>query len=192
MNPKTLLQDPRLKSLRDVVIFATILLGFHFLFRYWANHLHYYPIHETVGEINKFLMALLYENSLWALQHLTTIDFTTDPETRTFWYAGGSVYISAGCSGFKPFMQWIVLMLLFPGPWKHKLWFIPTGLLITHLVNIFRIDSLVIILNYYPQHWHFTHDYILRPFFYVVMFGLWVFWVEKITPTKKSLKKKRS
>jgi exosortase/archaeosortase family protein len=76
-------------------------------------------------------------------------------------------------------------MLFFPGPWIHKLWFIPLGLIITHLVNVFRIDSLVIILDYYPQHWHFTHDYILRPFFYVVMFGLWVFWVEKITPQKK-------
>jgi len=192
MNPKTLLQDPRLKSLRDVVIFATILLSFHFLFRYWANQLHYYPIHAAVGEINKFLMALLYENSLWALQHLTTIDFTTDPETRTFWYAGGSVYITTGCSGFKPFMQWIVLMLLFPGPWKHKLWFIPLGLLVTHLVNVFRIDSLVLVLDYFPQHWHFTHDYILRPFFYVVMFGLWVFWVEKITPARKNLKKNHS
>ena len=30
-----------------------------------------------------------------------------------------------------------------------------------------------------PDHWHFTHDWILRPFFYVVIFLLWVWWVEK-------------
>jgi exosortase/archaeosortase family protein len=185
MQLKSLYHDPRLKPLKDIAIFSIILLGFHFLIRYWSGHLQYWPIKNTVGEINQFLMRLLYDNSLWALQHLTTIDFTTDPETRTFWNAGGSVFITAGCSGFKPFLQWIFLMLLFPGPWKHKLWFIPAGLFITHLVNIFRIDSLVVILGYYPQHWHFTHDYILRPFFYVVMFGLWVFWVEKITPQKK-------
>ena len=185
MNLKTILTDPRIKSLRDVIIFVFILLSFHFLFRYWADHFHYWPIADTVGQINQYLMRLLYDNSLWALQHLTTYDFRTDAETRTFWLNGGSVYISAGCSGFKQFLQWIVLMLFFPGPWKHKLWFIPLGLIITHLVNVFRIDSLVIILDYYPQHWNFTHDYILRPFFYVVMFGLWVFWVEKVTPKTK-------
>jgi len=185
MNLKTILTDPRIKSLRDVIIFVFILLSFHFLFRYWAYHFHYWPIADTVGQINQYLMRLLYDNSLWALQHLTTYDFRTDAETRTFWLNGGSVYISAGCSGFKQFLQWIVLMLFFPGPWKHKLWFIPLGLIITHLVNVFRIDSLVIILDYYPQHWNFTHDYILRPFFYVVMFGLWVFWVEKVTPKTK-------
>jgi len=50
---------------------------------------------------------------------------------------------------------------------------------IIHLVNVFRISGLSILLLYFPKHWQFTHDYIFRPFFYVVMFLLWVWWVEK-------------
>lgn len=185
MTFKSFYNDPKFKSLKDIAIFCVLLLSFHFFYRYWAQDLHYYPFYHQVAPINSFLMKLLYDSSLWVLQHWTNYDVTTDPETRTFWLNGGSVFISSGCSGFKQFLQWIFLMLLFPGPWKHKLWFIPAGLVITQLINIMRIDILVIILDYYPQHWHFTHDYILRPFFYVVMFGLWVFWVEKITPQKK-------
>lgn len=78
-------------------------------------------------------------------------------------------------------------MTFFPGPWKHKLWFIPLGLIIIHLVNVFRISGLAYYLKYTPpqEYWEFSHDYIYRPFFYVVMFALWIWWVEKILPKKK-------
>ena len=129
-------------------------------------------------------MKLLYENSDWALANITTCDYSADPETRTFLFGAGSVYITAGCSGFKQLLQWLVLMIFFPGPWKHKLWFIPLGLVVVHLVNVFRIDGLVIILDYFPEYWQFTHDYIMRPLFYAVMFGMWVIWVEKFAEKK--------
>ena len=185
MNIKKLLSNKQIKPLINVAIFAILILSFHFFFRYWANSLHYWPIITVVGDINNFLMKLLYDNSLWVLQNLTTCEITYDDATRTIWLGPGAVYVSAGCSGFKQFLQWIVLMVFFPGPWKQKLWFIPLGLVMVHLVNIFRIDVLVIILDYYPQHWHFTHDWILRPFFYVVMFGMWVIWVERFYQPKK-------
>jgi hypothetical protein len=35
-------------------------------------------------------------------------------------------------------------------------------------------------MNNWPQHWDFSHDYLFRPFFYLVIFLLWVWWVEKI------------
>ena len=179
-----LIEHNKFKPLINVALFSILILGFHYFFRYWAGSLHYWPIITFVSDINSFLMKLLYDNSLWVLQNLTTYDITYDDSSRTIWLGPGAVFVSSGCSGFKQFLQWIVLMTFFPGPCKQKLWFIPLGLVIVHLVNIFRIDVLVIILDYYPQHWQFTHDWILRPFFYVVMFGMWVFWVEKFQSIK--------
>ncbi|MFK5856651.1 MAG: exosortase/archaeosortase family protein [Bacteroidota bacterium] len=129
---------------------------------------------------------LLYNNSVWALKHLTTYEFTTDNALKTIYIGKGYVSVNHGCSGFKQFLQWIVLMVFFPGPWKHKLWFIPAGLVVVHLVNVFRISSLSIILEYNQSQsfWDFSHDWILRPFFYVVMFGMWVIWVEKLVDKK--------
>ena len=179
MNIKQLLSNKQIKPLINVAIFAILILGFHFLFRWWAYDLSYWPIHGLINPTYEFLTNLLYNNSVWALEHLTTYKFSTDDNLREIFLGAGSVGVNFGCSGLKQFLQWIVLMGFFPGPWKKKLWFIPSGLIIIHLVNIFRISGLSILLDYYPQHWQFSHDYLFRPFFYVVMFGMWIIWVEK-------------
>ena len=166
----------------DIALFAFLILGFHFLFRFWAYHLHYQPFRAIVMPVYEFLTNLLFHNSVWALRHLTSYSFTT--HGRDILMGAGHVGVHSGCSGLKQFLEWIVLMTFFPGPWKHKAWFIPLGLVVIHLVNIFRISGLSILLIYFPEHWQFTHDYIWRPFFYVVMFLLWVWWVEKFRDRK--------
>ena len=177
MNIKSFFHEKRFRPFFDIALFAFLILGFHFLFRFWAYHLHYQPFQAIVMPVYKFLTNLLFHNSVWALRHLTSYSFTT--HGRDILMGAGHVGVHSGCSGLKQFLEWIVLMTFFPGPWKHKAWFIPLGLVVIHLVNIFRISGLSILLIYFPEHWKFTHDYIWRPFFYVVMFLLWVWWVEK-------------
>ncbi len=42
------------------------------------------------------------------------------------WFSNnGYVGVNESCSGLKQFYQIAVLFILFPGPWKHKLWYIP-------------------------------------------------------------------
>jgi len=84
--------------------------------------------------------------------------------------------VNDSCSGLKQFFQIAVVFLLFPGPWKHKAWFIPASILVMHGVNILRIVILSIVLIKWPGYWQFSHDWILRPFFYVVIFAEWLIW----------------
>jgi exosortase/archaeosortase family protein len=76
-----------------------------------------------------------------------------------------------------------VIMIFFPGPWKHKLWYIPTGILVIHLTNLVRIAGLAILRLPFPdpKFFHFFHDYIFKTFFYVVIFLMWYIWYEKFT-----------
>ena len=90
------------------------------------------------------------------------------------------MYINESCSGLKQMLQFSLLMILFPGPWIKKLWFIPLGIIVMHLTNLFRVVGLAVVMNTRPQYWDFSHDYIFRPIFYVVIFGLWLYWVERI------------
>jgi exosortase/archaeosortase family protein len=76
-------------------------------------------------------------------------------------------------------------MILFPGSWKKKLWYIPLGILVLHIVNIFRIVILSVVVVNWPRNWDFIHESIMRPFFYVVIFAMWVLWVERIRGEKK-------
>jgi len=171
----------------NVAIFTILILGFHFFFRWWAyGDNKYWPIEGLIAPVYDFLANLLYNNSIWVLHHLTNYDFTTSDELRTIYLGKGYVGVGYGCSGLKQFLQWIVLMSFFPGPWKHKAWFVPLGLLIIHIINVMRITMLSTYLHYEPSQtsWTFAHDYLLRPFFYVVMFLLWVVWVERFVEKK--------
>jgi exosortase/archaeosortase family protein len=93
--------------------------------------------------------------------------------------------VNESCSGFKQMWQVLVLFLFFPGPWKHKLWFIPMGMFSMFLVNVLRIVGLSFAMIYWPEQWDFIHLWILRPFYYVVIFILWVLWVEKVGGMKR-------
>lgn len=182
MRINKLLSNPKIDPLKNVALFAILILCFHFLFRYWAYDFHYWPINRLVHAVNEFLANLLFNNSVWTLNRLTNLDFTIDIGLRKIYILNGYVGVNYGCSGFKQFLQWIVLMTFFPGPWRNKIWFIPTGIIVVHLVNIFRISFLTVILVFgaSQETWDFAHDYILRPFFYVIMFAMWVIWVEYI------------
>jgi exosortase/archaeosortase family protein len=124
---------------------------------------------------------LVYDQSTWFIENILPISITKG-ETRMICFDnGGFIGINHGCSGLKQILQFTLLFLIFPGPWKKKLWFIPLGIVIVHLTNLFRIIGLSIITVNIPQYWDFSHDYLFRPFFYVVIFLLWVWWVEKLS-----------
>jgi exosortase/archaeosortase family protein len=53
------------------------------------------------------------------------------------------------------------------------------GIVIVHFTNLFRITGLAVVTVTIPDYWDFAHDNLFRPFFYVVIFFLWVWWAEK-------------
>ncbi len=189
-----LIQKYRLQGIIDVLLFAGILLFFHFLYRGNRDIFTHWSFYKNSSE---FLSNTVFH---WvdALVSITRIPFESFEHLtrngsifkRAFLYYGslnyGIIYVSWGCSGLKQFYQWVFLIALFPGPWKHKLWYIPMGIGVIFLVNVLRIYSLLIVTMYSPSIVHFFHDDIVRPFFYVVMFALWVIWNERFTiPMRK-------
>lgn len=199
MNPlsferiKTFLQ--RNRSIVDVVIFCVITYSFH-KFWWWASPT--FKATEVFQTAGNFMAGQVFDAAAWFLRHIFGWEFTTAfPNTYIFnhpesffispaswindsaaWIQNPpSFFVNESCSGLKQFFQITILFLLFPGPWKHKLWYIPASILVMHFVNIFRIIMLSIIIVYWPDHWRFLHDWVLRPFFYVVLFAEWVIWV---------------
>ncbi len=174
-----LLDKHKLRSLKDVFFFILITLVIHFSWRAWARELHYYPIEEWMREAGNFMAYVVFIQSSWFVDHILGIEFRTEGQTMYFGNTG-YIAVNAGCSGLKLFVQYTLLIMLFPGPWKKKLWFIPMGIVIIHITNLFRIIGLSVVVTNWPSQWDFSHDWLFRPFFYVVIFTLWVIWVERI------------
>lgn len=176
----------QLQALREVLIFSVITIGFHYLFRaFSASIMSTWPIPAISG----FTVDLLFKNSLWFNVNVLGMDITT-VDTTLFFRDCGYIHINHSCSAVKQFLQWLALMTLYPGPWKHKLWFIPVGIVVLHFTNIFRIVGLSVVLLQWPAYWDWSHDWVFRPFFYVVIFSMWVFWAERFS--KRSLKKQKA
>jgi exosortase family protein XrtF len=172
----------KLYVLKDVVIFIIITLTIHYSYRFWSNSTNYWPVENVMNQAHDEMTQIVFDQSVWIIDHVLRIPITTRDRTMLF-EDSSFITINHGCSGLKPILQFVLLMLLFPGPWKHKAWFIPMGIVIVHLTNLFRITGLSVVTITVPEYWDFAHDNLFRPFFYVVIFLLWVWWVEKFRAT---------
>jgi exosortase/archaeosortase family protein len=162
--------------LADIVLFALITYSFHLIFRFYAAEIMSIPFVIHSGE---WLSHTTYLITVWFDRNVLGMNFETRP-VNEMWFANGhGIAVNSSCSGLKQHYQVLVLFLLFPGPWKQKLWFIPMSMLVMAFVNLMRIQILSLVMPWRPDYFEFIHTWVLRPFFYVVLFFLWVWWVEK-------------
>ena len=122
-------------------------------------HVVYWLIHLTNDQV------VFYEPS--------TIHVATGTGTKIVW----------GCTGLKQSFIWIVIMLVARGSWKHKLWFIPLGLVCAYLFNILRITLIAMAIEYHPDWFSMLHDYVFKYLFYGMLFLLWLLWTHRIAKT---------
>lgn len=98
---------------------------------------------------------------------------------------GTVLNVFEGCNGLNVMIVFVAFLVAFGGPLKKMAWFIPAGLLIIHVFNLLRIGLLYYVATHFEQYFYFFHKYLFTAILYMVVFGLWVYWVTKIarTPT---------
>ncbi len=184
---KDFLNRKRLWPLVDVLLFVVITLGFHKL--WWAYSAHIYSI-PSFTAIANWLAASIYGASVWLDANVFRMNITLfEVNGIHFNVNNTAIYVNESCSGFKQMWQVLVLFLFFPGPWKYKLWYIPMGMLSMYLFNIIRIVALSFAMIHWPAQWDFIHMWLLRPVYYLIIFILWVIWVEKFGGMKRYFEK---
>ena len=183
---KLLAKKYRLAALTDVALFILITVVIHFAWRFWVNTFNYWPVQQFMSDAQAWLSIVVFDQSTWFISHILQIPMTLVEETNTMYFANkGYMAINQSCSGLKQIMKFVLLIALIRGPWKRKWWFILLGIFIVHLTNLFRVTGLSVVITTWPEYWDFSHDNIFRPFFYIVIFSLWVWWVERISVDKK-------
>lgn len=95
------------------------------------------------------------------------------------------ILIVWGCTAIKQSYIFICIIALYRGPWKKKLWYIPTGLVTVYLFNIFRISAIAIIIKFHPEWFYFVHHIFFKLLFYFVIFLMWVLWEEKFVQKQR-------
>ena len=169
----------RLYSLKDVFLFIIITLSIHYLWKWWQVSFEYAPITQFMYDLMVIMSTEVYRESSWIISGFIEIE-TVEISLNMIFPEGSMMWVNSGCSGLKQMIQFALLMLVFPGPWIKKLWFIPFGIVVMHITNIFRIVGMAVVVNNWPRYGDFSHDYIFRPLFYLIIFLLWVWWAEKL------------
>lgn len=180
---KIFFTDPKWEKVKGLFWFGAITLIVHVIWRFWATSLTFYPLGDFIFNLKSKMALMDYQQVVFILQKILHVPITTYPHlivTRNF----QGIYFSGGV-GLKQSIQFAILILVLAGPWRHKLWFIPLGIILLHFTNIFRILCMVIIAMHWPDQIHYAHDNYLRMLFYLVIFVLWIVWVEKISTMKQ-------
>lgn len=94
-----------------------------------------------------------------------------------------------GCTGISAIGLFLGFILAYPGDCKKKISFSIVGIGVIYIVNILRIVLLTITQDKWPQFFDFTHEYSTTTIFYIVIFLMWMLWVNitdgKFSSTKE-------
>jgi exosortase family protein XrtF len=100
--------------------------------------------------------------------------------------------IIEGCNGISVSILFIAFVLAFKGRLVDTLLFIPMGLLLINLSNVFRLSIITYVSRSHYEYYKFFHDYLFPAIIYGMIFVLWMIWVNYFvfddeTATKKNI-----
>ncbi|MEP0548663.1 MAG: archaeosortase/exosortase family protein [Rhodothermales bacterium] len=99
-------------------------------------------------------------------------------EGRTVILASGrGLFIADDCTGLTTVGLFAGFVLAFPGSALRRALFLPAGALAIHLANAGRLAFLTWFHGARPEHFDAVHEWGILPFFYGVVFVLWMVWV---------------
>ena len=173
--------------LKGVIYFVLILLTAHFFWKFSfleGRDLRGLP---QIFLWRNFDLSFLFNTAVDALasQVYYIVHDVFNMDVIAF---GNSIYVKEissmvkivwSCSGLKQMFVFFCIIAFYPGAEKHKLWFIPVGLLLIWILNVIRISALVGVFANYQNSFDFAHE-ISKYVFYFVIFMFWVLWEEKI------------
>ncbi len=91
------------------------------------------------------------------------------------------IFIGNSCLGISAMAIFAGLIAVYPGKWKHKLWYIPLGMLLVQGSNLFRLVSLAIMQKHSSEAFvQFNHGYTYVIITYSFIFLLVVIWFNRL------------
>lgn len=124
----------------------------------------------------------------WFGFNAVTADYNIEKSTHIIVGNIPCVRVIEGCNGLSVMILFVAFLFGFPGSWKHKIWFIPAGLLLIHLFNISRVAILCWTVYRFGETGYPIYKEMFTASIYVLVLAMWYLWVQKfsiITPMKK-------
>lgn len=89
--------------------------------------------------------------------------------------------IVEGCNALSVIILFISFVIAFSGKLKNTIYFIFSGSIIIHILNITRIALLMVAFYHFPKANFILHDILFPLVIYGTVFILWIIWVNKLS-----------
>lgn len=172
-----------IKQYSSIIYFVAVLISAHFVWKFtvlgdetdtMVNFIgmdvsrFFNQMSENVAQTTQLILNFFNANIILHQQHV--LKYENGVAVRIVW----------SCTAIKQAFIFICLIIFYKRNLVSKLWFIPVGLVVVYFTNILRITAIVAIIKNNPQWFELLHEHIFKYLFYVVIFGLWIIWEEKI------------
>ncbi len=136
------------------------------LLAWWKGWTDVYS-HKVATLGNKFFEALGYEVTY---HYYKAIYLLSTP----------GIMIEEHCLAIPATLIFGFFIAVFQGPWKHKLWFIPLGMIGVQAINFIRLVGLTFLMKHAPaRYFDFNHSVTALIFEYGLVFLMIVYWMRK-------------
>ena len=87
------------------------------------------------------------------------------------------ISIDTPCNGIPMMFLYAAFILVYPGSWQRKTWFVLGGLVFLHILNLCRIIGLSYLSFYAPGQFEFNHKYLFQIVVYSATISIWLFFI---------------
>lgn len=173
---KTFWKRTHLDKLNGLFLFLILYIIAHILWHFFYNRLNiemrYSDFYDHIENIECWVVSGIL-NSLFAIQTTLANDVIYLPNNR-------AIQMLPDCTGVKHGIEIVFILLIYPGPGKHKFWYIPVSVFIIFIAAIVHFLILALVLEFKPAFFEFSHSHFSRWIFFIFFFLIWVIWEEKI------------
>ncbi len=135
-----------------------------FLWGSWA------AFYDLTGNLLAYCNSVIL--NLMGIQHMH--------EDRVIIVAGtNGIEFSDLCLGIAPMFIYSGIILAFGNNVQAKLWYIPLGVMLIFMINVFRLLALILIQAHYNSYFDFAHDYLYVFVTYGLIFVLVLWWMNR-------------
>ena len=92
-----------------------------------------------------------------------------------------AVIVGDPCNGLLLYALFAGFILAFPGPMRHKGWFVPLGVGTIYALNVGRVAGLALNHVYWHPTVDFNHHYTFTFVVYGAIGALWIIWAKRVT-----------
>lgn len=164
-----------------VLVYSALTIG-HKLYLDFSNGSKFYPDYVTnlVGrQTGNLLNTVGYETIVEP--HLD------EPSLMVFVNQKYTARIIEGCNSISILVLFISFIVAFADGFKKTALYILAGSVLIYAMNLIRIVIIIIGLYHYPWRSEELHTVIFPLIIYGMVFLLWMFWVNRITKSKKTV-----